>query len=253
MRNRSEWKPSKYAFKAGRLRATADRSELAPGSRLIAERVARAYDGALKRHARGRLLDMGCGKAPLYEAYAPHVSEVQCIDWSQGPHGTTYLDHACDLTQPLPYPDDSFETIILSDVLEHLAEPMNCWREMGRLLVPGGKVLLNVPFYYPLHETPHDYYRYTEHALRRFAELAGFTVVELEPIGGPIEIIADVSGKVLASTRMKPLAIALQSMAAFVSERRPFARFSRQASRSFPLGYFMVTEKLGGRARSVSA
>jgi SAM-dependent methyltransferase len=245
MRNQDQWTPTKYLLRGGRLRATRDRREVAVGSRLIADRVARAYDEALKVHARGRLLDMGCGKAPLYGAYSPHVSEVQCVDWSHSPHGLSYVDRECDLTQRLPYADGSFDTIILSDVLEHLAEPMNCWREMNRLLAPGGKVILNVPFYYPLHETPHDYYRYTEHALQRFAELSGFDVLELRPIGGPIEVIADVSGKVLARARMKPIAAALQSLAGFLADRRPFSRLSGKASRAFPLGYFMVAAKRG--------
>ena len=70
---------------------------------------------------------------------------------------------------------------------------------MSRLLAPGGKVLLNVPFYYQLHEEPHDYYRYTEFALRRFAENTGFEVLHLEAIGGAVEILADLMAKLLCA------------------------------------------------------
>ena len=54
---------------------------------------------------------------------------------------------------------------------------------------------MNVPFYYWLHERPHDYYRYTEYALRRFAETAGFNFLLIKTLGGVPEIIADILAK----------------------------------------------------------
>lgn len=243
MRNQASWLPTKYVSRGGRLRATNDKTELGLASRLIADRVAQAYDQALKVHARGRLLDMGCGKAPLFGAYAPYVSEVQCIDWENSFHGSDYLDRTCDLTTRIPYPDAGFDTIILSDVLEHLPEPMNCWREMNRLLAPSGKVILNVPFYYPIHEAPFDFYRYTEFALRRFAESTGFEVEELAPIGGPIEILADVTAKLLLTARLRAPAIVIQSVAARFANTSLGSRVSKRAGRHFPLGYFMVAVK----------
>ncbi|HRF81361.1 MAG TPA: methyltransferase domain-containing protein, partial [Flavobacteriales bacterium] len=77
----------------------------------------------------------------------------------------------------------SFDTIILSDVLEHIRKPEALVKEMYRILAPGGQVIMNVPFYYGLHEQPFDYYRYTQFALRAITEDAGFAVVELEAIG----------------------------------------------------------------------
>jgi SAM-dependent methyltransferase len=186
---------------------------------------------------------MGCGKVPLYAAYRDRVADVQCIDWANSLHGPKHLDKTCDLTAPIPYPDGEFDTIILSDVLEHLPEPMNCWREMHRLLAPGGKVLLNVPFYYPIHEEPHDYYRYTEFALRRFAEAAGFSVVELTPIGGAIDVLADVTAKLLASGRLSGVAAGVQSIAGVFGQRVVGKRIQAKTAKRFPLGYFMVVQK----------
>jgi SAM-dependent methyltransferase len=245
MQNIVEWRPSKFVFRGGRLRATADRRELSIGSRLIADLVAEQYAQAIEEHARGRLLDMGCGKVPLYAAYRDHVSDVQCIDWSNSLHGPKHLDRTCDLTGPIPYDAGAFDTIILSDVLEHLPEPINCWREMNRLLANGGKVLLNVPFYYPLHEEPFDFYRYTEFALHRFAESSHFEVVELVPLGGALDIFADVAGKLLAAARLGWIARAIQSLAGSFGRTNVGRRVRHKTAKKFPLGYFMIVRKKG--------
>jgi SAM-dependent methyltransferase len=242
MRNASSWVPTKYVRRNGRLRATPDSRELGAGSRLIANLVAAAYDPAIEAHVSGRLLDMGCGKAPLYGAYRQYATDVQCIDWANSLHGSDYLDKTCDLTGVIPYPDGSFDTILLSDVLEHLPEPMNCWREMSRVLAPGGKVLLNVPFYYQLHEEPHDYYRYTEFALRRFAENSGFEVVHLEPIAGAVEVLADLVAKLLVRSSL-PGARAVQSLAWNFARSGIGSRVAQRTGKRFPLGYFMIAQK----------
>ena len=59
------------------------------------------------------------------EPIGQFTTDVQCIDWANSLHGSDYLDKVCDLTGTIPYPDGSFDTILLSDVLEHLPEPMN--------------------------------------------------------------------------------------------------------------------------------
>ena len=176
MRHADRWIESKYVLRRGRLRASRDTAVVGIGSRLITDRIASLYDQHLPHCARGRLIDLGCGRVPLYGAYRRLVDDVTCVDWPQSVHTGVHLDLQADLSQPLPYADASFDTIILSDVLEHVPTPDALWSEMARLLAPGGQVLLNTPFLYGVHEAPHDYGRYTEYALRRFALQAGLEV-----------------------------------------------------------------------------
>lgn len=251
MRNASNWQPTKFIRRNGRLRASTDSAHLGVGSRLIADLVAQAYDGSIEKHVSGRLLDMGCGKAPLYGSYRQFATDVQCIDWANSLHGADYLDKVCDLTGTIPYRDGSFDTIILSDVLEHLPEPMNIWREMNRLLAPGGKVLLNVPFYYQVHEAPHDYYRYTEFALRRFAENTGFEILHLEAIGGAVDVLADITAKLFALAKLSWGARAVQFLAWKFSRSGIGTRISRRTSERFPLGYFMIARRIGSLGSNV--
>jgi SAM-dependent methyltransferase len=244
MQNIESWRPTKFVMRRGRLRATKDRAFLSVGSRLVAELVAEFYQNAFPLHARGRLLDMGCGAVPFYAAYRDHVDEVTCIDWTNSRHDISHLDRACDLTQAIPFPDESFDTILLSDVLEHLPEPDCLWREVTRLLAPGGKLIMNVPFYYQLHEEPHDYFRYTQFALERFADRSGLNVIDLKPVGGAPEILADLVSKLLAGTRAGVWPAAwVQSVAMGIGRTRFGARLSRRTSARFPFGYFMVAEK----------
>jgi SAM-dependent methyltransferase len=66
----------------------------------------------------------------------------------------------------------SIEWLVMADVLEHVPNPFDAAREIGRILKPGGAALLVVPFFYPIHDRPHDYFRFTEYGLRLlFADL----------------------------------------------------------------------------------
>jgi SAM-dependent methyltransferase len=227
----------------GRLRATADQRQLVVNWRMLADIVARKYDEALRRYARGRLLDLGCGAAPLYAAYRDHIDSVTCVDWTNTPYGVSYLDLECDLSHPLPLETGSFDTIILSDVLEHLPEPATCWAEVSRLLAPGGKFILNVPFWCRVHQAPHDYYRYTQFALARFAEKADLRVLQLDPAGGAVECVLDMVGGILDKAKLKPLSLAVQHVGMWFYGTSLGQRLVASTGQTMPLGWFMVVEK----------
>jgi SAM-dependent methyltransferase len=243
MKNAEHWRPTKFVVDGGRLVASRDAREVGVGSRLVADLIAALYDRLLPLHARGRLLDLGCGAVPLYAAYRDLVEEVVCVDWRDSEH----IDHALDLSSPLPFPDARFDTLILSDVLEHVPAPELLWAEMARVLAPRGRLLLNVPFYYWLHEQPHDYYRYTEFALQRFVRRCGLQVLLLERIGGAPEIVVDIVAKHAAQVRFIGAWLADAAQAAMLRARRTRvgASISERTSHGFPLGYFMVVEKPG--------
>ncbi len=245
MRNAEIWKPSKFVFRKGRLHASGDPLEVSAGSRLNTDIIASFFDRYLPAFARGRLVDLGCGKAPLYGAYRPFVKECVCVDWAETLHGREYLDLECDISRRLPFRDGEFDTVILSDVMEHIAQPELLWGEMYRILTAGGQAVMSVPFFYRLHETPHDYYRYSEYALRRFAKVAGFEVLLLEPMGGTPEILADILAKnLLAMRTFGPfLAAVVQSAAALLVRIPAVVRVSEKTRGVFPLGYFLVAGK----------
>ncbi|MCD6079076.1 MAG: hypothetical protein K0R89_3020, partial [Ramlibacter sp.] len=237
---------SKFVHRDGRLVASRDPKEVSVSSRLAADLVAEFYDRALPQYASGHLLDLGCGKVPLHASYRRFVSTSTCVDWSQSLHKNEHLDLEADLTAVLPFESSRFDTVILSDVLEHIPVPEALCKEIARVLAPDGRLLMNVPFFYWLHEEPHDYYRFTEYALRRFMSNSGLRLVELRPLGGVPEVLADVIAKslFLRFPRLGGLfARAVQWMAHSARRTRIGRRISDNSAAKFPLGYALVAEK----------
>jgi SAM-dependent methyltransferase len=128
------------------------------------------------QHARGRLLDIGCGSAPYRDVF----SNV---------HDYIGLDFAGDVDVVgsglnLPFRDECFDTILCNEVLEHVPEPATLMGEAFRVLRKGGTLLLTTPQTWGLHLEPYDYYRYTKYGLRHLAEQAGLDVLEVGPTCG---------------------------------------------------------------------
>ncbi len=125
------------------------------------------------------VLDIGAGDAPYRELFN-HVNYMSS-DWAESLHpGATVADVIAP-ADALPLEDDSFELLLCTEVLEHVPEPSAALSEFFRVLAPGGRLALTVPFVWELHELPHDYYRYTEPGLRHLIDRAGFADVTITP------------------------------------------------------------------------
>ena len=242
MRAVDEWTPSKFVLKNGHLLPSDDPKELGIGSRVVAECMAAQYQLALQKYARGRLLDLGCGKVPLYGVYRDLVDEAVCVDWQGGLHGSKHVDFFRDLNKDLDLPADSFDTVILSDVLEHIRKPEKLLGQIHALLRVGGVAILGVPFFYWIHEEPYDFFRYTKFALSAMVEEAGFEVCYLEETGGAPEILADLAGKL-----MSPVPMIQKGFVRCARMMRRTSLAKRLTARTrvrFPLGYLLVARKL---------
>lgn len=99
-----------------------------------------------------------------------------CYDGLDIEPRTAGVRYTCSVSDMAPVADTSYDTVLCSEVLEHLADPAAALREINRVLKPGGKLILSVPFLGRLHEEPHDYYRFTKHGL-----ICLLSAAELEP------------------------------------------------------------------------
>ncbi len=63
--------------------------------------------------------------------------------------------------QQLPFKDESFDAVVCHQVLEHVLDVDLAIREIYYVLKSNGKVIVDVPFFFPFHASPHDYRRWT--------------------------------------------------------------------------------------------
>ena len=84
----------------------------------------------------------------------------------------------------LPFGAQTFDTVVCSEVLEHVPDPACLLAEVTRVLRPGGHLLLTTPQTWGLHEEPHDYFRYTRYGLDVLARRAGLEPVRIAPTTG---------------------------------------------------------------------
>jgi len=157
-----------------------------PGRHAFNWSIYDAGDAMIERHRpnlRGLLIDLGCGDRP-YEAYLrQYCDQYIGIDWGSTQH-TRVADVLADLNEPLPVQDAVADTVISFSVMEHLREPSLFLREAARIMRPGGKIILQVPFMWRVHEAPHDFFRYTLYGLDYLFRGAGFVDVVVEPTTG---------------------------------------------------------------------
>ncbi len=99
--------------------------------------------------------------------------EYKSVDWDASPHAGA-PDLVADLNQPLPIADRTADYIFCWSVLEHLKNPAQFLAEACRVTRAGGKLVLQVPFMWQVHEAPHDYYRFTPFGLTYLLSNAGF-------------------------------------------------------------------------------
>ncbi len=145
-----------------------------------AGRQIQAYAG---EYLRGRLLDIGCGKKKKRFLIGDCVEEYVGLDHKDTLHGLTSVD-ILGTAYEIPVPNESFDSILCTAVLEHLEGPSRALREAWRVLKPGGYALYTAPLFWHLHEEPRDFFRYTRYGLEHLFREAAFEVVEIVPLSG---------------------------------------------------------------------
>jgi SAM-dependent methyltransferase len=206
----------------------------------------------LAQTARGVVLDIGCGDRWL-EPCLKHSTRYVGLDFpatvSKGyaGHPDVFGDG-----QRLPFASGSFDSLVLLDVLEHMPTPSAAMTESHRVLKPGGVLVVQVPFLYPLHDEPDDFQRWTEHGLRALFAAHHFNISNMTRLGHPLETAAALFAIALANSlldagrKMRPaLLLAPLLMAAIPLVNLSGWVLARilPASSIMPMGYRVIAHK----------
>lgn len=137
----------------------------------------------------GDALDAGCGCQPYRSVLQTRCKTIFACDSDPTLAG---LDTVCP-TDTVPLASNSLDSVLCTEVLEHVPLPDASLQEFRRLLKKGGKLLLSVPEYWPPHELPHDYYRFPRHGIVALLERHGFKPLRVVPRGGKYAFCGQVS------------------------------------------------------------
>lgn len=130
-----------------------------------------------RHYLTGSVLDVGCGIKPFKALLKGQTYIALERKFAVDPDVSGSADS-------LPFRAESFDSVICSEVLEHVPEPLSVLSECFRVLKTGGTLYLSAPMMWYLHYEPHDYYRYTSYGIRYLCEKAGFHIVRIERMGG---------------------------------------------------------------------
>jgi SAM-dependent methyltransferase len=140
------------------------------------------YEEFKRIELHGSVLDIGGAKGAVYQALlkGTHTIIVANVDPKYG------FDVRCDLEEPLPMENESFDAVLAVNILEHIFNYQNVLRESYRVLRSGGTFVLAVPFLLQLHPTPHDYWRFSGESLELLLQNTGFASIFVRTVGSGV-------------------------------------------------------------------
>jgi SAM-dependent methyltransferase len=189
--------------------------------------------------AGGRVLDYGCAEQP-YRRFFAASTEFVGADLPGNPDADITI--AGDGTVPVA--DGSFDAVLSTQVLEHVADPAVYLAECLRVLRPGGRLLLSTHGLMVYHPDPVDLWRWTGAGLRKAVEDTGLRVVRFEGIMGltavGLQFVQDSLHWRLPRTLQRIVALSFQS-AIFLADRFETA----ESLSNNALVYALVAEKPG--------
>jgi len=130
------------------------------------------------RYVGGRVLDVGSGGQNRYKHLFKYDQYI-CMDYIAGKE----VD-VVGSADSMPFGDAEFDSVVSTQVFEHLQFPEKAAQEIFRVLKDGGHALITVPQWNELHEEPYDYWRYTKYGLKDLFERNGFVTVDFDQRGG---------------------------------------------------------------------
>jgi SAM-dependent methyltransferase len=162
---------------------------------LLKFEIERNINLILQNNRINRVLDVGAGSMPFKEMFISLGIEYYSLDPNpnQNPDFVGEIDG--DISEIFEA-NGTYDLIICTEVLEHVAVWDNAFKNFHNLLNENGKILMSAPHFYSLHEEPFDFWRPTPHAFAYFANRNNLKIENTELIG----TFWDMLGTLMANT-----------------------------------------------------
>lgn len=151
------------------------------------------------------------------------------------------MDIIADAESKFPFSDGSFSTVFCFNVIEHIYDFQNVFRESYRVLKDDGKLLLWIPFLHKIHGDPSDFNRFTEYRLRQ--DLSSFSNVNVYPLDeGPISAGFYQIQPILKFNLLKYIGWEV-SRRMDSALKRSVSKYDELFTGRFPIGYAVEAQK----------
>ena len=142
----------------------------------------------IKNKGKIKILDLGCGYKPFEILFKDFGFEYEYIGVDFDKENAS-PDIIIDLNyEKLPFENETFDVVILSEVLEHIYNTKNVINEALRVLKKDGFIYISTPFVFPEHGIPYDYFRFTEFFYIKLAEHYNLKVVFINKSGSYLSV-----------------------------------------------------------------
>ena len=136
---------------------------------------------------KGNLLDIGCGTKPYEKICGVDNYTGLEID-DEGNRDHSFADVFYD-GNVIPFQDKNFDSVLVSQVFEHVFNPYQFLKEINRVTKIDGQFLITVPFVWDEHEQPYDYARYSSFGLKHILNEHGFEIIEHRKSNNGVEVV----------------------------------------------------------------
>jgi SAM-dependent methyltransferase len=185
----------------------------------------------------GRIIEIGATKSGNHRRFSHSSSEYVLSNISKE-EGYLFLD-----AMDMPLANDSVDNFVCVSSLEHMPDPWRAIIEIHRTLKPGGKLLLVVPFMFPFHAAPSDFFRFTDRGLA--VMLKDFRVIQAEALGNVFSTCALFIQRSFAwsSHNNKPTRMITITLSRLIGLLFYFLSFAIRKPDDYPSLYCLLVEK----------
>jgi hypothetical protein len=193
----------------------------------------------------GKVLDLGGDKRSGYNNLPKGDYTVTVLNFNSD----TLPDivHNLEIT-PLPIHSEEYDAVLLINVVEHIFNYKNLLTESHRVLKKNGKIVIAIPFLFPVHPSPNDFNRFTDAALKNILSECGFSNITVQPLGSGVFSVRTVFLHRLLPSPLRQLYglifFPLSSVCDGLLKMLAKVFDKKYNASDYAIGYFAVAEKI---------